>query len=391
MKREEWLKEYKTVLSDRDYNLIDRASSVLVNNVLVSADNNGKVLPWEPYKGICPSPYKYSGIWNWDAAFHAMAIAHWDINLAQDQFKIFFKYQQESGLFPDVIFIHGEVVSAFSKPPVFPWACTEVDQRYPDDEFLALAYAAYKKNERFWRTYRFDVADGLFYYDASTQDENRITHVRYESGWDDSVRWDMTIEELWPIDLNCYMVLFYQAMQYMCKRLGVGSEMDLWEARELELTTKINEKLWDEVTSAYYDVNRRTKIPTYVLSPASFMPLFIKIAKPEQAKGMAEIAGSINKFYPGMPTVSYDHPEYSSSCFWRGPTWLNTAYFAIKGLKNYGYLELSQDMKETILNWCYNDKRNIFEYYDSVSGGGLGGEQFGWSAAFIIQFILNFE
>ena len=91
-----------------------------------------------------------------------------------------------------------------------------------------------------------------------------------------------------------------------------------------------------------------------------------------------------------MPTVSYDNPSYSSGDYWRGPTWLNTAYFALKGLMDYGFKELAEDLREHILNAVYNEKRGIYEYYDSKSGEGLGAFNFGWSAAFIIEFILDF-
>ena len=40
--------------------------------------------------------------------------------------------------------------------------------------------------------------------------------------------------------------------------------------------------------------------------------------------------------------------------------------------------------------WSLAEKEIIFEYYDSITGKGLGAKQFAWSAAFIIEFILNF-
>lgn len=51
-----------------------------------------------------------------------------------------------------------------------------------------------------------------------------------------------------------------------------------------------------------------------------------------------------NKFYPGMPIVTYDDPEYSQK-YWRGNTWLNVAYFAAKGLKNHGFKEIADGIK----------------------------------------------
>jgi putative isomerase len=91
-----------------------------------------------------------------------------------------------------------------------------------------------------------------------------------------------------------------------------------------------------------------------------------------------------------MPTVSYNDPEYSATDYWRGPTWLNTAYYAVKGLKNYGFVELANAYKERILEMCAKEESGIYEYYNSKTGRGLGAYQFGWSAVFIQEFILTF-
>ena len=88
-----------------------------------------------------------------------------------------------------------------------------------------------------------------------------------------------------------------------------------------------------------------------------------------------------------MPTAPFSDANYSND-YWRGPTWLNVAYFAAKGLKDYGH-QVAEDIKEWILNACYNEKGGIYENYDSKTGKGLCCDHFSWSSVFIIEFILN--
>ena len=52
---------------------------------------------------------------------------------------------------------------------------------------------------------------------------------------------------------------------------------------------------------------------------------------------MAKLAADPQKFFPGMPTAAYDTPGFSPRDMWRRPAWLSTSYFALKGLKDYGY------------------------------------------------------
>lgn len=92
-----------------------------------------------------------------------------------------------------------------------------------------------------------------------------------------------------------------------------------------------------------------------------------------------------------MPTVAYDDPAYTSGGYWRGPCWLNTAYFAVKGLKNAGSTGLAESYRQTILDWAAREPDCLYEYYDTRSGQGLGAKQFGWSAAFVIAFILDWD
>ena len=117
------------------------------------------------------------------------------------------------------------------------------------------------------------------------------------------------------------------------------------------------------------------------------MPLFIGIASQEHAAAMAEIAKEHEM--PGWPSVSYKDPNFDPTGYWRGRTWLNIAYFALKGLKNYGFAELAEEGRATILNFVRRTPGFICENYNPVTGDPVGVAHFGWSSAFVIEFILN--
>jgi glycogen debranching enzyme len=396
-----WLDAVGADHSSRDRTLLLRAAKTLEGNILIPA--GGEVFPWSPYRGISPSAGHYNGVWDWDSAFHACTVARWDPDLAREQLKILLRFQDTSGRFPDAIYTDGTHEMFLGKPPVWPWACMRIDQMQPDDGFLAQVYPRFKRCEAYWVLYckgggpRHDKQDHdpepLFHYDAPARDEHKRCHdAKVGSGWDTSVRWDVGSYQLWTIDLNCYMVLVYRALAYMARRLNNETEASQWQAKESTLAESINQIMWNEKTGCYYDVFRLGwSRHTYIMTPASFMPLFIGIASAQQAERMAAIAQSRDKFYPGMPTVAYDHPEYISHSYWRGPTWLNVAWFACKGLKRYGCGDLADQIRQTILDWCARNEDSIYEYYDSRFGKGLGARNFGWSAAFIIEFILGWD
>ena len=68
---------------------------------------------------------------------------------------------------------------------------------------------------------------------------------------------------------------------------------------------------------------------------------------------------------------------------------MNVAFFAIKGLADYGFSDTATEMKEYFLDMVYDNLPNIWENYDSKVRVGKYCQSFSWSAAFIIEFILQ--
>lgn len=368
------------ITNERDKRLFLRCYKNILANVTPSQG-----LPWSPYRGIKPGRNEYfPGIWNWDSAFHAMCVGRWDSKLAVEVLRAFMQYQREDGMFADVVRVDGKIEQISSKPPVLATYVLLTYQRSGDKEFLSESFERLKKNVVFWENAR--CKDGLFFYDAEIEDPKaRDVYAQWESGWDDSVRWDKDILKLYPIDLQCYMVMFYRALATIEEILGGNTTC--WKKKEIFLTEKIQELFYNEEKGIYTDIFKEDNTFSDVYSPASFMPLFIGISSMSQAKRVAEFAKK--HFYPAMPTVAYDDPAYVGD-YWRGHTWLNVAYFAIKGLKQYGFDELADEMRNTLLNFADKNEDGIYEKYDADTGEGKGCPCFSWSSAFIIEFIFNF-
>lgn len=384
--RAEWLDNLKSSdrLSDRDMTLLERATAVFENNIVDCTDNK-----WGKYRGILPSPKQYKGVWNWDSAFHALALSYFSPVLAYEQLEIFFDFQGDDGIYPDVIYADGRIKDNYSKPPVLPWAFTEVYRRCPNPELLPKAYESYCRNFKFWNNYRRDEKSGLYYYDCHKINDEWQTHQRWESGMDDSPRWDNGVDQWLAVDLNGYMVTFCDALAQMAQWLGLAEDESNWKQQSANLKSKINSELWCDEKQCFLDRNRFTGEFSDVLSSACFVPLFAGCSDEVHAKAMAENAENPERFYPSMPTVAFCCDTFNESKYWRGPVWLNLAYFAAEGLRKYGYNDISDRIREHVLNNAYNEKRDIFEYYNARTGEGLGATSFGWSAAFIIEFIMG--
>ena len=376
---DKFLQEQSKNVSPRDYELIKKAVAVLQRNVSHEED-----APWGNKRCMLPSAERFQGIWNWDTAFHAVGLSRMDVDFAAEHIEAFCEFQFENGMFPDVVFTSGSIVDAFTKPPVMAWACETVYRRGAGKDFLERMYPRLSDNAVFWETER--CSGEMFHYDSRPDNGvKRNDWTGNDSGWDNSVRWDNEPHKLWAIDLNCYMVMTYRSLAFIANELG--KDGSAWSEKADTLSDKINSMLWNEKLGCYTDRNFESGEYSNVLSPASFTPLFIHIAPQDRAEMCNTVARE--KFGFGMPTVSYDNPNYGTD-YWRGPTWLNVAYFAAKGLKDYHFVDTADRIKETILGWVENDGDMIHENYNSTTGEGLCAEYFSWSAVFVMEFILNF-
>ena len=365
--------------------LLKKSEKILKDNMYAP----GEYL-WGNYRLISPDKDSFFGVWNWDSAFHAIGMIPFDIDIAKEQIEGFFEFQADDGMLADAVMENGSIYSKCTKPPVMAYAVKRVYEACKDIDFIKRMYPKLVKNEQFWVTKR--KYGKLFYYDAvkalCQTEAEYIKVMGFDSGWDNSPRWDASPQKSWAIDLNCYMVDMYRALSYFTNILGYSPKE--WEEKEKELVSAIEETLWDDNAGAYVDYNFEAKKHSEVLTPASFMPLLLKTASEERAEKMAEIAR--RHFMPGMPTVAYDDLRYDATgdkSYWRGPCWLNVAYFAAKGLKNYGYTKEAEKIRDTILEWVDNDGEYIHENYNAKTGEGYCAKKFSWSAVFVREFILN--
>ncbi|HIU57972.1 MAG TPA: hypothetical protein IAA61_09230 [Candidatus Ornithomonoglobus merdipullorum] len=376
--------ENTKITAEQAAELLKKSERILRGNIY---DKTG--YPWDGYTMVFPARGRFPGIWNWDKAFIAVGMIPYDIDIAKDQIEGFLSFQKDKGILPDVIFEDGRIVDMYSKPPVMAHAAMRVFEASNDLKFLERVYPKLEKNTRFWEKERKN--GGMFHYDADRSDgcgdEEYLKRVRFETGWDNSPRWDGgEPQNLWTVDLNCYMVMTYRAMRKMADALCVNASE--WDEKAEELSRLIEQRLWNEKLLSYTDYDFVKNAHSDTLTPASFMPMYIKISSGERALCMEKTAKE--HFMPGMPTVAYTDPSFETDAYWRGPCWLNVAYFAAKGLKNYGFHETADTIKNTILGWVCNDGEYIHENYDPVTGEGLCTDRFSWSCVFVREFLENF-
>ena len=214
-----------------------------------------------------------------------------------------------------------------------------------------------------------------------------------ESGWDFSSRWfddpsdikTIHTTDIIPVDLNCLLyqleMTIAEAYRYMLQPLLAKKFLTAAERRE----KAINQYCWSEEQQFFVDYNFKKNAPTKHLTLAAVFPLYAKIASSHQAEAVAKRIEKDFLKQGGLVTTLENTGQQ-----WDAPNgWAPLQWVAIEGLRNYGYHELANKIKERWIKTntkVFKANGKLIEKYDVEGDSGLGGggeyplqDGFGWT------------
>ncbi|AUG75153.1 putative isomerase [Kitasatospora sp. MMS16-BH015] len=385
------------------------------------------------HDGIIPSiSYKWftGGLWAWDTWKQAVGTARFDPALAASQLRSVFDHQirpdsaerpQDAGMIPDCVFYNapaqggGNWNERNSKPPLAAWAVWQVYLRGGDGALLREFYPKLTAYQAWWARCRDHDGNGVAEYGATVDPGNDNTEdtrqaAAWESGMDNAPRFDAALgttvvenrdaggrqvgyslgQE--SVDLNAYLVADRRHLALIAGRLGLAAEAARWTASAEELAAKVRQRFFDPASGWFHDaapgggplVARGRGIEGVV-------PLWARVATPQQAAAARAHLTDPGEFATPVPfpTVAKSSPYFAAQEYWRGPVWLDQAYFGIEGLRAYGYRREAAELTDRLLANAAGlaGEGPIMENYDPLTGQALNSTNFSWSAALLLPLL----
>ena len=154
-------------------------------------------------------------------------------------------------------------------------------------------------------------------------------------------------------------------------------------------TQKALDQLWDPFASEYFSRDFVTHKLLATTSIAALMPLYAGNISKERAKTLIELLENQHRFGPAYPVPSapLDSPFFDPKRYWQGPTWINTNWMIIDGLRRYGYNDHADALIESTLELIA--KSGFHEYFNPITGDPEGVDNFSWTAALAIDLVNN--
>jgi len=385
----------------------------------------------QPYSFCLPSPGTYPYQWFWDSCFHAIVWSHIDIEQAKEELRTLLRAQERDGriahricwerraLYPYRFYLHSRsllqpVRSQLVQPPVLAIALEKVYETSGDRSFLEQCLP---RAQRFydWLARRRDPdGDGLL----------SIIHP-YESGLDHKPAYDLVFGlrnppptaavlavrslDVWNRLLNYNLRLIFRLdrfnvedVSYNCiYAQGLASLARLWAEVGDKARADAGRKQCRRVEKAvlskcrhddglYYDLYSRAERKALVKTVTCLFPLMLDGITKAAARPLVDRLLSDGQFslpYP-LPTVAADEPSFSAtfksplrSGLWRGPTWVATNWFVVRGLRKHGFDDLAGTIVQRTRELV--ERGGFREFYNPYTGRPYGAHSFGWSTLIV--------
>jgi hypothetical protein len=352
-----------------------------------------------PYAYTSPSPGRYPWQWYWDSCFAAIVWRRFDRDRARAELQTLLAAQRGDGFIGHTIFwdrpvslprlVFYNVMSrhAFQtetiQPPLLAWAW-RIAIGDPAEEPRIGAQVQWLADNRDLER------DGLLWI---LQPD--------ESGLDASPKFDPVwgrraqAQLLFPLLVRRNRGLEFDARRVSAAGGPVVCEVItnvLWSLSLQALgrpsaTGALVERLWDEGRGLFLDEVGPAGGRPGVSTIASLTPLALPDLPERIGRRLVdEHLLDRRRYWTPVPppSVSAQEPSYEPGGgrglvrrYWRGPTWVNTAWLVWLGLRRLGYGEQASRMEEALT--AAVSAQGFREYYDPRSGGGLGARDFAWS------------
>lgn len=378
------------------------------------------------YDFVCPSTVTYPFQWFWDSCFHAIALSHIDPVRAESEIAGLLANQQDDGLIPHVIFWQRErfeaSVSTYAiafrtrwlsdqmQPPLLAEAVEATARRGRGTEYVAEVLPALRRFYDWCHDVRDPDGDGLI---AVLQaDETGLDHSpkfdeylgiavptdeEFLAGWhrvaDPYERVDRRPAEMFALDrfvvedvmVNTIYAENLRVLADLCRLVNDEEGAGRYRARAEATTRALVDKCWDPGRGLFFDLAGNAERRLEVNTVTSLFPLLLPGISDDVVERLVSHLTDPAEYdapFP-VPSVAMDEDGYDPgvvgrNLVWRGPTWMNSNWYLVRGLRRHHHTDLADRIVDRSVELV---RRSGFrEYYNPETGEGNGAPDFSWTA-----------
>lgn len=165
----------------------------------------------------------------------------------------------------------------------------------------------------------------------------------------------------------------------LCDQLGMREDAIFLRAR-CAITERAAGQLWSEKLGQYVSRDQITGHLLEAPTHAGFLTWYGRLVEPQRDVQQQDTLKSWLSETPyALPSTRSTYPGFEPARYWRGPIWQHLSSLIAEGLDRCGHIALAKPIHASIA--ALFAKSGFFEYYHPLTGEGLGGGRFSWTAA----------
>ncbi|HWB69851.1 MAG TPA: hypothetical protein VG518_07725 [Solirubrobacterales bacterium] len=352
------------------------------------------------YSYTQPSPTRYPWQWYWDSCFAAIAWRHFDPGRSRAELESLLAAQREDGFIGHTIFWHrpvslgrlpfynvasrGSLQTETIQPPLLAWAWrTAVGDPAGDPRIGAQVD---------WLAANRDLdGDGLLWI-VQPDESGLDASPKFDPIWG----WRGCARAGFPLLVHRNRRLGFDARRIrerggpvLCETLvNTFWSLSLQALGRRSATPALVDRLWDDHRGLFLDEAQPGGARPAILTWAALAPLALPDLPEEIGRRLIE-EHLLNEgeFLTAVapPSVAVCEPSYEPGegrgpirRYWRGPTWVNSAWMVWLGMRRLGYEQEAAHLARGLVEAVARE--GLREYYDPRTGAGMGARDFAWSA-----------
>ncbi|MFB3161014.1 trehalase family glycosidase [Neobacillus sp. 179-J 1A1 HS] len=313
-------------------------------------------------------------IWSWDNCFNALNLGEKYPELSFAQLKIFMDTQDVSGAYPD--FVNDKFISYNCiKPPIFAYIYEQLMEKnnyFKDEQRLRMVYESTKKV--------------MTYYEEYRTFEGRLPHYKHgnDSGWDNASLFHVGMPVEAP-DLASFLIRSFDILSSFAERLGEKEEAEQFKNQADTLFNLLLERLYD-ADGFFGRVGKNGEKIEIRSSLILRLPIIIgyRLDKDIMDCLVSDLEGSFETKF-GLATEGLTSNYYRENGYWLGPIWAPVTYLFIHALKNNGYEEVGNRLRDKFLDLTLTG--GMAENFDPLTGKGLVDTSFTWTSSVFLLLL----
>jgi len=382
------------------------------------------------YYYTAPSSNKYPHQWSWDSAFHAIVNARLGrVDLAQKEILTLLASMLPDGRLPHLILRERTMArlpervfrsywpdryrSPFVQPPVIALAVQTIWETCHDQHFLDQALPPLERHFKWLQSRR-----GF--------GNSRLVSLisPWESGLDHKPSFDRLLGRLTRLPFGLYVGLYLSEIRmamhkyapeeilrrgYFCVRevlfntvyalgleslatlfsvMGDRQKADYFWNRASDVEEAILRESYDPNTGLYFDIDVHSGRLILEPSIACLLPIALRSIPKDRRESILKHLTNPNEFWlpfpiPSLPANSRHFKPAHQRYLWRGPTWINTNWLIVNGLRRHGYHDVADSIAEKSRSLLKDS--GFWEYYNPLTGEGGGEKNFSGSTLAVIM------